>query len=83
MTTLDRRASTRPSLLTQAYLLETYGPRLTMEQLAEVMRIKVSTLYNKIAAEELPIPTYKDGKRFADYRDVAIYLDSFREATPV
>lgn len=67
------------SLMTQAYLLEKYGPRLTVEQLAEVLGLKPGTVYNQISAQTFPVPTYVEGnKRFADYRDVASHLDQCR-----
>lgn len=67
------------SLLTQAYLLERYGPRLTLEQLAEVLHMAKSTIYNQVSAGTFPVPTYLDGnKRFADYQHLAAYLDECR-----
>lgn len=67
------------SLLTQAYLLEKYGPRLTIDQLAEVLGIAAGSIYNLVSANQLALPTYVDGKRrWADYRDVATYLDACR-----
>ena len=67
------------SLLTQAYLLEKYGPRLSIEQLASVLGVAKGTIYNQISAQTFPLPTYTDhGKRWADYRDVATYLDDVR-----
>ena len=69
-----------PSLLTQAYLLESYGPRLTVEQLASVLHMARNTVYNQVASGTFAVSTYVDGnKRFADYRDVATYLDHCRE----
>lgn len=68
------------SLLTQAYLLEKYGPRLNMEQLSEALGIAVSTLHKRIGSRDIDLPTYVDGKmRWADARDVAEYLDRMRE----
>lgn len=68
------------SLLTQVIVAEKYGPRLTLDQLAEVLGMAKNTIYNQTSAGTFPIPTYIDGnKRFADYRDVATYLDSCRE----
>jgi len=68
------------SLLTQAYLLDKYGPRLDMEQLASVLVLDAGTLLNQVSAGTLQVKTYRDGrKRFADYRDVAEYLDRVRE----
>jgi hypothetical protein len=68
------------SLLTQAYLLERYGPRLTVEQLAEALHIGKSTIHTQVGKGTFEIPTYLDrNTRFADVRDVASYLDACRE----
>lgn len=71
------------SLLTQAYLLDRFGLRLNVDQLAEALGRSSSAIYSEISAEKFAIPTYRDGKhRFADYRDVASYFDTRRsEAT--
>lgn len=72
------------SFLSEAFLLERYGLRLNMEQLAQVLGVKTKTLRNQASAGTLKIPTYLDhGGRFADYRDVATYLDSMRATTQV
>lgn len=68
------------SLMTQAYLLDRYGPRLSIEQLAEVLSIKTGTLYNQISAGTCSVPTYVDGgRRWADARDVAEAFDELRK----
>lgn len=67
------------SFLTQAWLLEKYGPRLNLEQLGEVLDLSVNTIYNQMSAGTFPVPTYKEGQRYADYRDVATYLDECRD----
>ena len=68
------------SLMMTMILMEQYGPRLSMEQLAQVLGLAVATLHARIARGELGIPTYVDGKmRFADTRDVAEYLDIKRK----
>jgi predicted DNA-binding transcriptional regulator AlpA len=68
------------SLVTQAFVFEHYGPRLDMDQLATVLCIAKSTLYNQISAGTLPVKTYLVGKnRFADYVHVAEHLDACRE----
>lgn len=72
------------SLITQAILADKYGPRLSMEQVAEVLGIARNSIYNKVAAGTFEIPTYVDGnKRFADFRDVAAYLDDCRARASV
>ncbi len=69
------------SLFVQAYLLERYGPRLTMKQVAEALGMGLGTIRNRISEGTLNLPTYLDGgSRFADARDVAAYLDSCRAA---
>lgn len=68
------------SLITQAFIVEKYGLRLTIEELAEVLDRKRGTIYNQLGKGTFEIPTYiEGGKRFADYRDVATFLDAARE----
>ena len=52
-----------------------------MEELASVLKLETRvTIYNQINAGTFPIRTYKDGRgRFADYQDVAEYLEKCRE----
>ena len=67
------------SLMIQAYLLEKYGPRLSMEQLAELLGIKAGTLYNQVSGGNCSVRTYVDGgRRWADIRDVAEAFDRMR-----
>jgi hypothetical protein len=74
-------------LLTQAVILDRYGPRLTMDQLAEALGIKTGSLRNLVAAGTCPVATYLDvGRRWADYQAVAQHIDdcasrASREAT--
>jgi len=64
------------SLLTRCYILERFGPRLSMDQLAQVLGLHPTTIYTLIGSGELPIATYKEGaRRFASYEAVADYLD--------
>lgn len=68
------------SLLTQAYLLEKYGPRLSLEQVAEVLGFEKQTVYHRISRGDLGVRTYVDGgRRWADARDVAEAFDEFRK----
>ena len=65
------------SLMTQAYLLEHYGPRLNVAQLAALLAMTEGTIRNQISAGTFPIQTYTEGgRRFAAYQAVAAYLDS-------
>ena len=67
------------SIMTQAFVAEKYGLRLTVDQLADVMGIARNTIYNQLAKGEFKVATYMDGgKRWCDYRDVATYLDDCR-----
>lgn len=67
------------SLMIQSYLLEKYGPRLSVDQLAEVLGFKPQTVYNQVSAGTFPIPTYVDGKkRFAAFQEVDRYLEECR-----
>jgi hypothetical protein len=68
------------SLLTRAYILEKFGPRLTMGQLAILLAMSEGTIRNQVSAETFPIPTYKEGAaRYASYDSVADYLDDMSE----
>jgi hypothetical protein len=67
------------SLVTAAFVFEKYGPRLSMQQLADVLGVAKGTLYNQISAEKCAVKTYLDGgARFADYQHVAEHLDACR-----
>lgn len=70
------------SFFVQAWLLDRYGPRLTMRQVAEALGVGESTVRNRIAAGTITLRTYLDGgSRFADARDVAEYLDECRASS--
>ena len=67
------------SLLSHFYLLEKYGPRLGVEEIAEVMGLTKAAIYRRISDGTLGIPTYIDSeKRWADVRDMAEYFDAMR-----
>jgi hypothetical protein len=68
------------SLLTRAFILEKFGVRLTMAQLATLLAMSEGTIRNQVSAETFPIPTYKEGAaRYAPYDAVAEYLDGMSE----
>lgn len=68
------------SLLSQAYILEHYGLRLCLDQLAKCLGVSKNSIYNQISAGTFPVKTYMDGgKRYADFRDVAEHMDKCRE----
>lgn len=68
------------SLVAQMVLIERYGVRLTMEQLAKELGMARGSVYNQISAGSFSIPTYMDaGKRWADCRDLAAHFDACRE----
>ncbi len=72
------------SLLHEAIIAEKYGLRLTVEQIGDALNLASQTIYNRIAKGQFSLPTYVDGgKRFADYRDLAAYLDSHRASSQV
>ncbi len=67
-------------LMTQAYLLQEYGPRLNAEQLAKVLGITVVALHTQRSKGVLGVRTYTAGGRiWADFRDVAEHFDKLRE----
>lgn len=69
------------NLMTQAMVFDRYGFRVGVEKLAEILCITKPTVYNQLSAGTFPIPTYLDqGKRFADYRDIAAHIDTCRAA---
>ena len=68
------------TLIAQAMVFETYGPRLSIAQLHQVTGLAVKTIYNQVSAKTFPIKTYVDGgQRWADFRDVAAHFDALRE----
>ncbi len=68
------------SLITQAFVVERFGLRLSIDQLAELLGITKGAIYNQVSAGTFPVKTYLDGgKRWADYRDVAAHLDACHE----
>lgn len=67
------------NLVTQMMIADKYGPRLNIEQLAEVLDMRKGTIYNQLSAGTFAIKTYVDGgKRWADHRDVADHFESMR-----
>lgn len=68
------------SLISQMVLIEKHGMRVDLERLATILETTAPTLRRKISDGSMEIPTYVDGgKRWADIRDVAEYLDAMRE----
>ncbi|BEP93270.1 hypothetical protein GmRootA79_16540 [Acidovorax sp. A79] len=68
------------SLLAQMVLIEKYGLRVDLERLAEILETTPPNIRRKISEATFEIPTYVDGgKRWADIRDVADYLDQRRQ----
>ena len=61
-------------------MTEKYGrARLTMDELAAELGWARNTVYNQVSAGTFPVATYVDGgRRWADVRDVASYLDACR-----
>lgn len=67
------------SILTQMVLIEQHGLRVDLERLAAILDTTAPNLRRKISDGSMEIPTYVDGgKRWADIRDVAEYLDARR-----
>lgn len=72
------------SFFTQAWLLENYGPRLTIPEIAKVLGMAEKTLRNRLSERKMTLPLYVDhGVRCADYRDVAQYLDDCRDRAKI
>lgn len=69
------------SLLTQAYLLEKYGPLLTVDHLAEILHLEPRTIRNQVSARTLGVDSVKQGNsRLFRVADVANYIDGMRVA---
>lgn len=69
----------QPSLVVMMVLAERYGTRMSVADLAKELHMAVGTINNQVSQGRFPIPTYRDGGgRFADLRDVAIYIDQCR-----
>ncbi|MCK0508462.1 hypothetical protein [Aromatoleum anaerobium] len=67
------------SLLVHAYLLEKYGPLLTVAQLSEVLHLAPGTVRNQLSARTLGIPVIRRGQiPYFHSQDVAVYLDKIR-----
>lgn len=67
------------SFITLAYLMDRHGLRLDLEALAKELDTTPANLRRRISLNDFEIPTYVDGgKRWADARDVAAYLDERR-----
>ena len=68
------------SILTQMVLIEKHGLRVDLEALASILDTTAANLRRRISERTFEIPTYVDGgKRWADTRDVAEYLDARRD----
>lgn len=67
------------SIITQAIVVEKYGFRADVDALAKILGMSKGSVRNRISEGKLPIVTYVDGgKRWADYRDIAEYIDRCR-----
>jgi hypothetical protein len=67
------------SILTQMVLIEKHGLRVDLEGLGTILDTTPANLRRRISEGTLTIPTYVDGgRRWADVRDVAEYLDAMR-----
>lgn len=66
------------SLVTQMFLLEKYGPILSVADLADLLGREEQTIRNQISAGSFEIPTTRNasGRRIAHYQDAANYIDS-------
>ncbi len=69
------------SLITQALLMDKFGPLLTVENVAEVLHVDKRTVQNQHSARTLGIPGIKRGQALLFHvADVAAYIDGLREA---
>ncbi len=63
------------SFLTEAWLLDKYGQRITVDDLSEILKVSKKTIQNRLALGKLDIPAYNDSVRFFKAQDVSSYLD--------
>ena len=62
-----------------ALLLTNDGPVMTVEQVADLLRLKPDSLTNKVYEGTCPVPMFKLGSKFfAHVTDVAAYIDAQR-----
>jgi hypothetical protein len=62
-------------------IIEKFGARLDVPTIAKALNLAKGTVRNRISQDSLGFKTYVEGgKRYADARDVASYLESCREA---
>jgi len=64
------------------YLVQLYGPNITLSQLSSITTQGIRTIQNAIVKGDYPIPSFKiGGKRVFRLVDVADYLDRQFAAT--
>jgi hypothetical protein len=62
-----------------ALLIQFEGPTMTLEQVADLLRLTPRTLENQIYDARCPIPMFKLGSKWtAHISDVAAYIDAQR-----
>jgi excisionase family DNA binding protein len=67
------------SLLVTAHLLDRYGPLLSTEDLAQVLKLDVGTIRNKMSSRELDLPRIKQGRNVLFHvDDVASLVENLR-----
>jgi hypothetical protein len=66
---------------TEQHLIATAGVRIPLSKVAALIGLKPATARNQASSGTFPIKTYMDcNRRYADFRDVAAYLDKKRES---
>jgi hypothetical protein len=59
-----------------AYLLEQYGPTMTLGQFGLVVKKATASMYNDMRRGTFPVPTYKvGGRHLVSTHDVIAFLD--------
>lgn len=73
---LSRRRHKGSTTSALDYLVQFYGPNITLSELSSITTQGVRTIQNGIAKGDYPIPSFKiGGKRVFRLADVANYLD--------
>lgn len=60
-------------------LIERYGLTMTVPDIAEILHVRTTTIYNRLSRKQFEIPVFKIGRKVVAYtKDVSDYLDNSR-----
>jgi len=67
------------SVLWELALIQKYGIRMSMKEVAEVLGMSPQTLANRFCQQTMPISTYNDSGKFCLASDVAKYIATYKD----